>query len=88
MWGQMLPQTCAEQCLVLQCLCSSVTPGMHRDPQGHPLGQQEHGQLVSAAHSQNAQCQNMGGLQLGVRGWDSFILITAATYVCFNTLLL
>lgn len=88
MWGQTLPQTCAEQRPVLWGLCCSVTPGTRRGPQGHPLGKQEHGQLASAAHSQNAQRQKAGGLRLGARGWDSFVLVPAATYVHLTTLLL
>lgn len=81
MWGQMLPQSRAEQYPVLRYLCNSVTPGMHRDAQRDPAGQQEHGQLVSAAYAQNAQHQNTGGLWLGVRGWDSFCSCNCC-YLC------
>lgn len=60
-----------------------------RDAQG-PSGTPpwKAGQLASAAHSQNAQRQKAGGLQLGARGWDSFVLVPAATYVHLTTLLL
>lgn len=83
----MLPQPCASSAWAV----GSVLLCHLRDtqgPSGTPLGQQEHGQLASAAHSQNAQHQKTGGLQLGVRGWDTFLLVPAATDVHFTTLLL
>lgn len=85
MWGQMLPQSCAEQYPVLQYLCSSVTPRVHRDTQGDPTGQQEHGQLVSTANAENVQHRRT---LAGSEGLGQFFLITAATYVLLTRLLL